>query len=79
MVINCDQVLNEISNYIDGDLDPVLRAEIEKHLAQCRHCCAAYDSTRNIVVLIADERLFTLPAGFEQRLRARLAKEIQVT
>jgi len=76
MVVNCHQVWREISNYIDDDLDPSLRAEIEAHLAQCRHCAALLDSTRNIIVLIADERTFELPAGFSDRLRARLLEEI---
>jgi len=76
MVVNCHEVWREISNYIDDDLDPSLRAEIEAHLAQCRHCAALLDSTRNIIVLIADERTFQLPAGFSDRLRARLLEEI---
>jgi anti-sigma factor RsiW len=76
MVVNCHEVWREISNYIDDDLDPSLRAEIEAHLAQCRHCAALLDSTRNIIVLIADERTFELPAGFSDRLRARLLEEI---
>ena len=76
MVVNCHEVWREISNYIDDDLDPSLRAEIEAHLAQCRHCAALLDSTRNIIVLVADERTFQLPAGFSERLRARLLEEI---
>jgi hypothetical protein len=50
---------------------------VEAHLAQCRHCAAFYDSAHNVVVLIADQRTFALPPGFRQRLRARLAAEIQ--
>ena len=76
MVVNCHEVWREISNYIDDDLDPSLREEIEAHLAQCRHCAALLDSTRNIIVLMADERTFELPAGFSDRLRARLLEEI---
>ena len=76
MVVNCHEVWREISNYIDDELDPSLRAEIEAHLAQCRHCAALLDSTRNIIVLIADERTFQLPAGFSERLRTRLLEEI---
>ncbi|HXE91676.1 MAG TPA: zf-HC2 domain-containing protein [Terriglobales bacterium] len=75
--INCDHVRREVSNYLEGDLDPALRAEIERHLEQCRHCAAEYDATRNIVVLLADERVFTLPAGFRQRLHARLERELK--
>jgi hypothetical protein len=50
---------------------------MEKHLAHCRHCAAILDSTHNIVYLIADERTFTLPTGFSERLRARLENDLE--
>ena len=37
---------------------------IETHLANCRHCAAVLDSTRNILVLVADDRTFELPVGY---------------
>lgn len=76
MVLDCQHVWNEISNYIDGEIDPAVRAEVEEHLAHCRHCAAVLDSTRNIVYLIADERVFNLPVGYGERLRARLQAEL---
>jgi anti-sigma factor RsiW len=54
MVLDCQHVWREISAYIDNDLDEAVRAEIEKHLAHCRHCSAIMDSTHNVLVLIAD-------------------------
>ena len=78
MLIDCKHVWREISNYIDGDIDPKLRAEIELHLENCRHCAALLDSTHNVLVLIADERVFRLPAGFHERLKKRLKEEIGV-
>ena len=77
MELDCKHVWREISNYIDGDLDPSVRARMEKHLAHCRHCAAILDSTHNIVYLIADEHTFTLPSGFGERLRARLESELE--
>ena len=77
MVLDCKHVWREISNYLDGDLDPSVLASVEEHLANCRHCAAVLDSTRNILYLIADERTFALPLGFSDRLRARLESEIR--
>ncbi len=34
------------------------------------------DSTRNILVLTADDRTFELPVGYSERLHKRLAKEL---
>jgi anti-sigma factor RsiW len=70
--IDCKHVWEHISAYIDGDVDVDLRSEIDKHLETCEICSAVLDSTRNVVVLMADDRIFELPAGFSQRLHARL-------
>jgi anti-sigma factor RsiW len=77
MRIDCKHVWEHISAYIDNDVDPVLRAEIDRHLETCEICSAVLDSTRNVVILIADERVFELPAGFGERLHARIDKELQ--
>jgi hypothetical protein len=70
--ISCREVLREISNYIESDLDPGLRGMIERHFAGCRHCSAVLDGTRNVIVLIGDDRTFSLPTGFSRRLRSLL-------
>lgn len=75
--ISCEHVIQEISNYIDGEITPELRARIEGHIRGCRHCAAVLDGTTNTLRLIADGRafddLFDLPPGFSERLRQRLA------
>ena len=72
MKIDCKHVWEHISAYIDGYVDQALRAEIDRHLEHCEICSAVMDSTRNVVVLMADERVFEIPAGFSERLHSRL-------
>jgi anti-sigma factor RsiW len=72
MTLNCRHVWDHISEYIDNTLDPEVRAEVERHLATCEICSAILDSTRNIIVLMADDRVFELPLDFSKRLHARL-------
>jgi hypothetical protein len=76
MRLKCEHVWSYISDYIDGSVDAQLRAQIEEHLEHCEICSAVLDSTRNILVLTADDRTFELPIGFSERLHARLAKEL---
>ena len=78
MRIDCKRVWEHISAYIDGDVDEGLRAEIDSHLETCEICSAVLDSTRNVVVLVADDRVFELPSGFSERLHARLTKELEL-
>ena len=46
-------------------------------LEHCEICSAILDSTRNILVLTADNRVFELPVGFSDRLHSRLAREME--
>jgi hypothetical protein len=75
MVVNCEHVWKEISNYLDGEIDADLRSAMEAHFAQCKHCTAVLDGARNVVQLYGDDRLFELPAGFSRRLQRRFAGE----
>jgi anti-sigma factor RsiW len=75
MRIDCKHVWQYISSYIDGELDAELRARIDQHLETCEICSAVLDSTRNVIILVADDRVFELPAGFSGRLHARLDRE----
>jgi len=76
MKLNCKHVWEHISEYIDKSLDAELLADIELHLEHCEICSAILDSTRNILILTADERTFELPVGYSSRLHERLAKEL---
>lgn len=75
MEISCLEVIRELSNYVDADLTPELRAQITAHLPTCAHCTAVYDGLRNTITLMGDARSFELPSGFSQRLRARLVQQ----
>jgi anti-sigma factor RsiW len=79
MRIDCKHVWQHISAYIDGDVSEALRAEIDRHLETCEICSAVLDSTRNVVILVADDRVFELPVGFSARLHARLDKELALS
>jgi anti-sigma factor RsiW len=76
MVIECKHVWDHISGYLDGTLDAELLEQVQKHLEHCEICSAILDSTRNILVLTADDRVFELPLGFSERLHARLDEEL---
>jgi len=77
MRIDCKHVWQYSSAYIDVDVDAALRADIDKHLETCEICSAVLDSTRNVVILVADDRVFELPAGFSERLHSRIDRELE--
>lgn len=76
MVVNCEHVWQEISNYLEGEVSPELRAAIETHVRECRHCKAVLDGTRNVVSLYADDKSLELPVGFTAGWQRKLAESM---
>ncbi len=76
MVIECKHVWEHISGYLDGTLSDETREMVQKHLDHCEICSAILDSTRNIIILTADDHVFELPVGFSERLHARIDLEL---
>ena len=70
--ISCLEVWREISNYVDNDVEPELRARMEAHFKVCAHCKAIVDGTRNVVKLVADGVEYQMPEGFSKRLYGKL-------
>jgi anti-sigma factor RsiW len=79
MKLVCKHVWEKISEYLDESLEPAIREDVERHLEHCEICSAILDSTRNILVLTADDRVFELPVGFSERLHQRLTKVMGTT
>jgi predicted anti-sigma-YlaC factor YlaD len=76
MKLDCKHVWPYLSDYIDDSVTPEERRVIEQHLEHCEICSAILDSVHNILVLIADERVFRLPLGYSERLHERLRAEL---
>jgi Putative zinc-finger len=70
--IDCEEVWRQISNYIDDELAPDLRAIMASHFKACAHCSAVLDGTRNVVKLVGDGRAFEIPATTSKNLYAKL-------
>jgi len=70
--ISCLEVWREISNYVDDDVAPALRARMEAHFKSCAHCKAVLDGTKNVVKLVADGVEYEVPSGFSDRLYRKI-------
>ena len=75
-MVSCEQVLRELSNFMDGDIDAKLRAEIEAHLRHCHRCSVLHDTTRKVLLIVGDERVFEIPLGYSERLHRFLEEQM---
>ena len=43
MVVSCEQVWREISNYLEEDMEPGVRTSMEEHIRRCKRCTTVLD------------------------------------
>ena len=79
MVVSCEEVWREVSNYLDGEVEPGLLVAMQEHIRGCKRCTAVVEGTRNVLQLYGDERMLEVPLGFSQRLHQRLDENMPAT
>jgi anti-sigma factor RsiW len=68
----CKEMLGSLSDYIDGDLEAQLCAEIEQHMAGCGKCRVVVDTLNKTVSLYREYGHEPVPADAKERLYAVL-------
>jgi len=78
--MDCRQFLEELSDYIDGEVPEAVREAILEHTAFCRKCEVLYNSTRHTLEIVTahGHEAYEIPKPVSDRLysrlRARMAK-----
>ena len=71
----CKQLLGSLSEYIDGELQAELCAEIEEHLKDCDNCRIVVNTLRKTVELYKQT---TEPVGLPDAVRERLFLKLEL-
>jgi anti-sigma factor RsiW len=74
--LNCEGVIREISNYIDGELDLSAKQELESHLEHCEECKMVVDQTKLTVDVFCDSQPVELPVDVKSRLHDALRRKL---
>jgi anti-sigma factor RsiW len=70
---NCKQILSSLSDYIDGELQTDLCAEIEEHIKDCDNCHVVVNTLRKTIELYErTQPPSDLPAPIRERLFHKL-------
>ena len=71
----CKKYIQEIADYLDGEMDQVLCRELERHLKECDNCRIMVDTLRQTVVLCREGKPESLPPEIEAKLNQALRKQ----
>jgi anti-sigma factor RsiW len=75
--LNCQDVIQELSNFMDGELDAASKQELESHLNECIECKLVVDQTKKTVRLFCDSEPIELPGEVRNRLHDALRRKFK--
>jgi anti-sigma factor RsiW len=75
--LNCEDVIHDLSDFIDGDLDGALKQELESHLKDCEDCRLVVDQTKKTIEVFCDSEPVELPGEVRARLHDALRRKFK--
>ena len=75
--MNCEEAIELIDGYLDGELDALTNQEIERHLRECSKCSQVYELQRDLVRAVeSGAPYYKAPAELRQSIQSSLRAEI---
>ena len=72
---DCEETIERLYTYLDGELTDERRVEIQRHLDDCSPCLKAYDFEAELRAVIAQRCQEKVPEHLLDRVRQALADE----
>ena len=66
--VTCKSFLDEMADYLDGDISQEVRVSLESHLAKCPDCWVLLDETRQTVEIVQKTACHPMPDDVKNRL-----------
>ena len=73
--MDCNEVLEQLADYLDEEAREELCRAIAQHLDQCHDCKIYVDSVKKTIMLYQADRATDLPPAVTTQLQAVLARE----
>ena len=70
--MTCTDFLAKLTDFFDGTVPPDLMAEVEHHIAECKHCEVVLDSTAKTINIYRDHELYDFPPELQQRIHNKV-------
>ena len=75
--MNCEEAIELMDGYLDGELDPITSQTIERHLRSCANCDQAYKTHGLLIHAIGNATPFyKAPSELRERIQSSLREEI---
>jgi predicted anti-sigma-YlaC factor YlaD len=66
--MSCEELLDALNDYVDGETRSALCQTLQEHLADCDPCRIVVDNIRQAIMLYRIGQTVEIPVGFHERL-----------
>ena len=74
-MLTCKEFLQEISDFLDENVDEDLRQKLEAHISQCPNCFVILDTTKKTIQVYKGVDAQPIPAEVHNRLMRAVEKK----
>jgi len=75
-LLTCKEFVQELSQYLDEDIDAELRRKLETHINNCPNCFVIFDTTKRTIQVYKGMEAQSMPGEVHDRLMAALEKRL---
>ena len=75
-MLTCKEFLQELSDYLDENVDAEIRAKLERHITECPNCWVVCDTTKRTIRIYKGMEPQPIPPEIESRLMSALEKKM---
>lgn len=76
-MITCEEFLAEFGDYLEDQVSPEIRKELDLHLSQCRACHVLYDSSLKTIKIVTESSSFDLPKSVSNPIIDRVMAKLR--
>ncbi len=73
--MKCSDFLQELNDYLDGDIDANTKSELEEHLHWCKDCYVVCDTTKKTIEIYRHNEVYVLPEGLRTKLHTAIVSK----
>ena len=67
-MVTCKDFLRELSDFLDENVDPAVRADLERHITECPNCWVICDTTKKTIQVYKGMDAEPLPQKVHDKL-----------
>jgi len=75
-LLTCKELLNGLSDYVDGTLEEDVRRHLDQHVAECPNCWVVVDTTKKTIQIYKGMEPQSITPALHSRLMKALEKKM---